>query len=59
MEIHKELKIGNEILKDMYYKIILSNGDEISGKTGEEGKIDQENLIPGSYRIEIGEQENE
>ena len=59
MEIRKVLKIGNEILKDMDYRIILSNGDEISGKTGEEGKIDQEDLIPGSYRIEIGEQENE
>ena len=59
MEIHKVLKIGNEILKDMDYRIILSNGDEISGKTDDEGKIEKEDLIPGSFRIEIGEKGNE
>ncbi|MDC7220313.1 MAG: phage baseplate assembly protein V [Spirochaetales bacterium] len=44
---------AGEPIPDTPYKLIYPDGSDVSGTTDGDGKIQEENLIPGTYRIVI------
>ena len=46
-------------IKDMKYVLISSNNDKIEGTTGDDGLIEETDLIPCEYKIQIEKKEEE
>ncbi len=54
----KNLKT-DEVLKDTAYELFRNNESFQSDKTDGEGKIKQEDLVPGKYSVLVKKQEEE
>ena len=62
IEIYDEIAVEvfddyGEPFKNLDYKLVEPDGNEVEGDTGEQGKIEETNLIPGEYEIEFSGRE--